>query len=190
MSDWLSWQFWVDTAPGALHFLLAVICLVLGAVVLFSRKGNSRHRVLGSIWLVLMITVNTSALSMYEISGRPNLFHFFAVLSLATIIPGYVSVRRYALTGRTEFLIAHRVWMSWGYFGLVAAGTWQIVTRLVHTIIGPGHFDTVLSLLIGLTVLASWAMNRYLNRSNYRRLESTGNSSLAGFPPSEHARKS
>ncbi len=164
MKDWLSWQFWVDTTPGAIHFLLAVICLVLGAFVLFSRKGNTRHRVLGSLWLVLMITVNTSALSMYEVSGRVNLFHFFAVLSLATIIPGYVNVRRYALTGKRDYLIAHRVWMTWGYFGLANAGAWQIINRLIHTFVGPGHFDTVIIVLVGATILASVAMNGVIKR--------------------------
>ncbi len=181
MSDWLSWAFWVDSTPGVVHFLLASICLVLGAVVLYSNKGTGRHRVLGSIWLVLMITVNTSALTMYDTSSGLNLFHFMAVFSLATIIPGYVSIRRYALTGNQAFLIAHHIYMSWGYFGLAAAGIWQVISRLVYTMIGPGHFDTVLTTLIGLTVLASWAMHRFLKRTMSGQRVAAGDIAHAQF---------
>ena len=164
MQNWLSWSFWVHSAPGALHFVLALACLALGAYVLFSPKGNTRHRLLGSTWLILMITVNTSALTMYGVSGRPNLFHGFAVLSLATIIPGYISIRRYAQSGELKHLAAHSIWMRWGYFGLAAAGVWQLASRALLLAAGPGYFWTGIYVLIALTIAASMMLNRWMQR--------------------------
>jgi uncharacterized membrane protein len=52
--------------------------LVLGPWILFARKGDRRHRLNGYTYVAIMAAVNVTALAMYDITGRPNRFHFFA----------------------------------------------------------------------------------------------------------------
>ena len=70
---------------------------------------------------------------MYEMSGRPNLFHFFAVVSLVTLSWGLWAIWRYQHTRNTEHLITHQHCMVWAYFGLFMAGFWQVAFNLVRS---------------------------------------------------------
>ena len=128
MDQLLDWHFWVETTRGGFHFVAALLAIVLGPVILMRRKGDQPHRWLGRIWVAAMLIVNISALTMYDISGRPNLFHIFAVLSLATMIPGFWAIRAFKKTRNRARLIQHQYFMVWAYFGLCMAGFWQMVT--------------------------------------------------------------
>lgn len=163
MSDVFALEAWIRTAWGGAHVLAALIALLLGPYILAARKGDRRHRWLGRSWLVLMLAVDLSALSMYELHGRPNLFHFFALLSLWAVIPGYLSIRRYGRTGAAADLAAHQICMHWAYFGLAAAGVWQLATRVL-AVLGVGSFDGALAVLGILTVAVSLWFSRFLNQ--------------------------
>jgi uncharacterized membrane protein len=154
---------WIRGIWGGAHFLAALTALLLGPYILAARKGDRRHRWLGRGWLVLMLAVDLSALSMYDLHGRPNLFHFFALLSLSAVIPGFLSIRRYRRTGAAADLAGHQISMHWAYFGLAAAGVWQVATRAL-TVLGAGSFGGILAVLGVLTFAVSLWFSRFLNR--------------------------
>lgn len=128
--EFLDPRWWADSPLGIAHFFAALIALVIGPVSFFRRKGDNLHRVIGYVYVSLMALVNVSALTMYELTGGPNLFHFFAALSLATITPGVIVAIRARRTGRRDLLIAHYYFMCWSYFGLLAAFISQLGTQL------------------------------------------------------------
>lgn len=130
---WLSWTFWTTSVRGSLHFAAALIALILGPIIMFRRKGDKTHRWLGRIWAICMLCITVSALVMYDMLGRPNLFHFFAIVSLATLIPGVWSIRKYKKSRNPAHLLTHQYCMVWAFFGLAAAGLWQIIFTLVRT---------------------------------------------------------
>lgn len=115
---------------GWLHIFCAVAALCVGAAVFFRRKGTRTHRVLGYLYSVLLLLVNVSALSTYNISGQPGPFHVMALVSLATLVAGLMPavLRR----PRTWWLDLHAYFMSWSYVGLAAAGVSQIVTQYAY----------------------------------------------------------
>lgn len=158
MQDWLTWSYWVDGILDSLHFLCALGALLLGPVVLFRRKGDKTHRWLGRIWSVMMAVIIISALSMYEMSGRPNLFHFFAVVSLITLSSGLWAIWSFKRTRNPDRLITHQHCMVWAYFGLLMAGLWQVVFNLVRS----GVLDLSIGLLYNglgfLTGLSAFAL--------------------------------
>lgn len=113
LTDWIGW----------LHFLGAILALSVGLVVIFIGKGTTLHRVLGAVYAVLMLALNTAALSLHreDVFGP---FHVLAVMSLTTIVVG---IGLLLFTERPPHLIAvHAYLMSWSYVGLVAAGTGQL----------------------------------------------------------------
>lgn len=164
ISDPLTLEFWITSATGGVHTALAVICLLLGPVIFLRRKGDKAHKMLGRIWASMMLVLNITALMTYELHGRPNLFHFFAVVSLAALIPGFVYVKKYQKSREPKHLRQHQELMIWAYFGLAAAGVWQGVTTLLRFDMLPLHPKYFMPIMGVLTGLAAWILSKYLKR--------------------------
>lgn len=159
MQDWLTWSYWVDGTLGSLHLLCALGALLLGPIVLFRRKGDKTHRWLGRLWATMMAIIVISALSMYEMNGRPNLFHFFAVVSLVTLSCALWAIWRYKRTRKASHLLTHQHCMVWAYFGLLMAGLWQMTFNLVRSDIldlSIGMLYNGLGFLTALTSIATY----------------------------------
>lgn len=116
---------------GWLHTGAAVVALTAGAGVLVQRKGTRRHRRLGWLSVVGMVTLNVTALLIYRLSGHFGPFHAGALLSLATVVAGVLqAVRRQPPDGWVE---RHYYWMTFSYVGLLAAAASEAATRLART---------------------------------------------------------
>lgn len=124
---------------GLAHLTAAVSALSIGAFILAARKGTRKHRVLGSAYLGTMILVNVAALSIFEDSVGPGIFHYLASVSIATITLGYLSVLIARWLQRPP--VVHAYLMLWSYAGLTAAGT--------------GQAAAILELNVGASVLAT-----------------------------------
>ena len=118
---------------GAFNFLCALGALGLGPFIMFRPKGIAAHRWLGRIWAAMMAIIIISALSMYDMNGRLNLFHFFAVVSLVTLARALWAIWSYKRSRNLKRLNAHQHSMIWAYFGLFMAGLWQIAFNLVKS---------------------------------------------------------
>ena len=152
MENWWAWTFWTETLRGSLHFAAALFALLVGPIIFIRRKGDIPHRWLGRVWAACMLLVTGSALIMYDMRGGVNLFHLFAVMSLATLIPGVWTIRKYKRTRERQYLVAHQHFMSWTYFGLASAGVWQIIFTFVRL----GYFKVPIGMLhSGLSVLTA-----------------------------------
>ena len=111
---------------GTLHVVFAIMALIIGAAVAFRRKGDQMHRILGYFYAISLFLVNVSALSVYEEAVGMGPFHVLAVISLVTLISGFIPAFLHRPVSR--WLILHAYFMSWSYVGLVAAGVAQITT--------------------------------------------------------------
>ena len=110
------------------HTLCGAICLVLGAFVFFNRKGNRIHRLVGTIYVISMVALNVTALCIYHLTGRFNLFHVFAILILAMVFVGWAQVVfRHRLK---SWFYRHYTYMCWSYAGLVAATSNEAFVRV------------------------------------------------------------
>ena len=176
--EFLNPLWWSESPIGLGHFFAALIALVIGPVSFLRRKGDRLHRLLGYTYVSVMAVVNVSALTMYELTGGPNLFHFFAALSLATIVPGVWCVLRARRTGRRELLISHYYFMSWSYFGLLAAFVSQVATQVRVMPGGIPPFVAVGGLTALLAIGATVLINR--NAKPYILRFSPGNDSRGG----------
>lgn len=158
-------SFWVNSAPGMLHFFAALFALVAGPIVLLKRKGGIFHRILGGLYVLVMLALNVSALTMYSM-GRFNLFHLFALISLASIIPAMVAISQAVRTGHRGWYNAHAHFMVWSYYGLVMAGAAQLFYRTIPRI--TGSFESVDSFWFYVmpvaTAVTVFLTNRYIPR--------------------------
>lgn len=62
--------------PIIIHVATVLPAIPLGGYVLLTRKGTPRHRMLGKIWLVLMLVTATSAIFIQS-SGGFSFIHIF-----------------------------------------------------------------------------------------------------------------
>lgn len=153
---------WTDGFIGQAHLAFAMIALAAGTAVVLLRKGTLRHRYLGYTYLIAMLILNGTALLKYDLTGAPNMFHFFAVGSLLTIAAAYISI---LISGskRAAAARAHGELMIWSYFGLVMALIAEVVTRgypfMLH---GNGGWFRFTSALLVFALIAAFFTHRFI----------------------------
>lgn len=80
----------INSEIGLAHVLSASAALVVGTLVLAVKKGTVFHKRIGYVYVVAMLLVNATAFGIYQLFGGFGMFHFFAIISLVTIIIGMV----------------------------------------------------------------------------------------------------
>jgi len=121
-------------APLAIqiHATAAISAMLLGAVVLFRRKGTPLHKLMGRVYVVLMLVVATSALFINEIRtfGPFSPIHIFVVVTYGAIALAIWRIR-------AGDVIGHRAAMVSLYFGaLFLTGAFTLLPgRRVHDVL-------------------------------------------------------
>ena len=131
-----------------LHAATATAALVLGALILFRRKGTALHRLFGRVWVALMLVVATSALFINEIRliGPFSPIHIFSVMTYVGIGQGLWAIRV------QRNLVVHRAQMQSVYLGaLILAGAFTFLPgRRMHAVLfGPEAGWTPSLIIIG-----------------------------------------
>ena len=136
---------------GWVHLIFALIALVVGAVVIFIRKGTRWHRTLGHVYLTCMIAVNVTALFIYIRFGAFGPFHWMAVASLLTLLAGMVPV--FLRRPKRSWLQLHAGFISGSYVGLVAAAGAETFSHLPGAEAAYGLIVTITTIsIIGIGV--------------------------------------
>ena len=146
-----------------IHVVTALAALILGAVVLWRRKGTAGHRAAGRVWMALMVVTAATSLFIHEIRviGPFSPIHLLSIVILVSAPVAIIAARR----GEIE---KHRSTVRGMFIGLVLAGVLTLFPgRIIYrTVFGDG-FDlnfgwelaTALALaLAGLGALVSWRM--------------------------------
>jgi len=98
------------------HATAAAVALPLGAWQLWrSEKGTTAHRLVGRVWVALLLGVSLSSFWIRELRGGSFSFlHVLSVVTIVTVTLGLLS----AVRGQVEM---HRGMMRGSWFGLVGA---------------------------------------------------------------------
>ena len=120
------------TQLAYLHLATVVPAFAIGAFQLFRRKGTPSHKLLGKIYMVLMLATGLITLAMPAEVGPRLLGHFgfihaFSLLALYSVPAAYFAVRR----GNIQ---AHRANMIGLYIGgILIAGAFAFSPgRMLH----------------------------------------------------------
>lgn len=148
------------------HLIAALLALVIGALVLWRKKGDARHRFLGRFWVMLMLVVATSSFWIREInSGGFSPIHLLSIVSCYSVVAGVIAIRTRPRSPDT--LSRHRKSMQSLYvYGMLIAGGF---TFLPHRLLGRLTFGETLpminyALVTVLVLTAVWWLVR-LNRA-------------------------
>ncbi len=119
-----------------IHAVSAIAAALIGAFVLWRRKGTELHKRLGRLWVVLMLVTATSALFIHELRliGPFSPIHLFSIFTYIGIGQGL-----YAIIVRRD-VRRHRAEMQGVYIGaLMLAGAFTFLPgrRMHHVVFGP-----------------------------------------------------
>ena len=121
-----------ETQPIPLHAIMAMIAIILGGIQLSMKKGGPIHKLLGRIWVGLMMFVAISSFFIHEIKlwGAYSPIH---LLSLWTIFILGVGIY-YARVGNTK---CHKqVMIATYFFALILTGFFTLMPgRIMHQIL-------------------------------------------------------
>ena len=114
-----------------IHAFAAIAAFAVGAVQLSAPKGTIRHRLIGWLWAVLMLTVAISSLFIHEIRlwGPWSPIHLLSILVLVILPLAVLYARRHQVS-------RHRTAMLMLFTGaLVIAGVFTFLPgRIMHSV--------------------------------------------------------
>jgi uncharacterized membrane protein len=103
-----------------IHTIAAGSAVLLGAWLLWARKGHRAHRVGGWLWVICMATVAGISFAIQRPEGY-SWIHGLSVFTLVSLMTG-------VLAARTHRVKAHRINMIALYFGaLVVTGLFTLL---------------------------------------------------------------
>lgn len=114
---------------GFLHLLFSIISMITGLIVILNTKGTKFHKKVGNVYVVNMLLLNISSFFISNFNGF-SIFHFFAIVSLITILAGMYPV----LKRSKNWLQKHYYFMAWSVVGLYCAFWSEVGTRFVKNI--------------------------------------------------------
>lgn len=117
-----------------IHFVAAVYAIASGAVVLAMRKGTSRHRWIGTSYIVAMVLVLVSvafvpAKVMPFFGTSFGFFHALMVFGGVSLLIGLHALWRWHRYREPKALRQHQIRLAYSYTGLLMAGFSQLATN-------------------------------------------------------------
>lgn len=147
---------------GWVHLVFGLLSLITGTIVIFTRKGNRvSHRFWGYFYLFSMVSTNVTALIIYELTGRFNMFHWSALASLIVMSMGMLPIFTRKPRAHRAWIPRHAHFMAGSYLGVVLATAAEITSRLPFWDFGVAVGVTV---AIG-SVIGVYLINKYTPRA-------------------------
>jgi uncharacterized membrane protein len=120
-------------APLAVQFHVATVipAAILGAFIFLRPKGTAIHRLLGKIWVVLMVGTSVSTFFIHEL----RMFYGFSPIHLLSIFTIYGCLQSVYFARRGEIRRHMRIMQSVYLGGIVIAGGFTFAPgRIMHEI--------------------------------------------------------
>ncbi|MDN5003691.1 DUF2306 domain-containing protein [Bradyrhizobium sp. GCM10027634] len=114
---------------GAIHAVLATLCLLVGFVQFLRPKRGAGHRARGYLYVYAMLAADAASLAVYRFTGHFNLFHAAAIVNFTLIVLAIVPLLRTPRPATWRRI--HYRFIAWSYVSPISAGLTNIATRLL-----------------------------------------------------------
>ena len=107
-----------EAHPIPLHAIMAIVAVILGGIQLSMKKGGVIHKLLGRIWIGIMMFVAITSFFIHEIKlwGAYSPIHLLSLLTIFTLGVGIYYVRVGNVKRHKQTMIALY------FFALIVAG--------------------------------------------------------------------
>jgi len=121
-----------ETHPIPIHAIMAMIAIILGGIQLSMKKGGVIHKLLGRIWIGIMMFVAITSFFINEIKlwGAYSPIHLLSLLTIFLLGVGIYYARVGNIKRHKETMIALY------FFALIVAGFFTLMPgRVMHQIL-------------------------------------------------------
>ena len=121
-----------EAHPIPLHAIIAMIAIILGGIQLSMKKGGAIHKLLGRIWVGLMLIVAISSLFIHEIKlwGAYSPIHLLSLWTIFILGVGVYYARVRNIKRHKQVMIATY------FFALILTGFFTLMPgRIMHQIL-------------------------------------------------------
>jgi uncharacterized membrane protein len=121
-----------------IHAFFALTAVPLGLYIFLTKKGTTKHKFFGRIWVAWLLTISLTAIFIQEISpGQYSFIHLLIPLTIGTLIHSIWSIRKFKKTHLQKYKKWHMISMINVYIGaLVLAGLFTLMPgRLFYKIL-------------------------------------------------------
>lgn len=110
-----------DSAPAhiLLHIVAALAAVFIGAIVLIRPKGTALHRLMGRVWVALMLIVAVGSFFI-QARDRLSLIHILSGVIIVSMASAIYAVRH-------SNLYRHKISMRISYASLCIAGLFTLL---------------------------------------------------------------
>ncbi len=144
---------------GVIHFVASMIALVLGTMVLMSKKGTSWHKKMGYAYSIAMLVLLVTAFMLYNLFGKFGIFHWAAVVSSLTLIAGLLPM---FLKKPKSYITMHFNSMYWSVFGLYGAFMAEVLVRIPTVVVESGVPNHVFYNMVGVAVFITMGAGYFI----------------------------
>ena len=121
-----------QTNPIPLHAIMAMIAIILGGIQLSMKKGGLIHKLLGRIWVGIMLIVAITSFFIHEIKlwGAYSPIHLLSLWTIFILGVGIYYVRVGNIKRHKQVMIATY------FFALILTGFFTLYPgRIMHQIL-------------------------------------------------------
>ena len=121
-----------ETHPIPIHAIMAMIAIILGGIQLSMKKGGTIHKLLGRIWVGIMMFVAISSFFIHEIKlwGAYSPIHLLSLWTIFILGVGIYYVRVGNIKRHKQTMI------TLYFFALIVAGFFTLYPgRIMHQIL-------------------------------------------------------
>ena len=101
------------------HLSLALAALIIGSINLISKKGTTRHKLIGWFWIIFMTYVAISSFCIKN-DGVYSWIHLLSIVTLLSLIFSIIAIK-------FRFIKIHSFFMIGTYIGLFIAGIFTLM---------------------------------------------------------------
>ena len=111
------------------HSVLALLAIPLGLYIIITKKGTKSHKMLGRIWVTVLLIVSLTAIFIQTIKpDQFSLIHLLVPYTIGSLIYSIWNIRRFEKTKIKRYKIAHMRSMIGVYIGaLLIAGAFTLM---------------------------------------------------------------
>lgn len=111
------------------HIALALVAVPVGAFIFLTKKGTAQHKLVGRVWVVILLIVSLSAILIQEINPEGySLIHLLIPWTIASLVYSIWSIKRFKKTHKRKYRQAHMYSMIGVYVGaLLVAGAFTLL---------------------------------------------------------------
>ena len=118
--------------PIPLHAIAAMVAIILGGIQLYMKKGGMLHKILGRLWVGLMLIVSISSFFIHEIKlwGLYSPIHLLSIWTIFSLGLAIYFVRIGNIKRHKQVMIALYV------FALILTGFFTLLPgRVMHQVL-------------------------------------------------------